>query len=110
MPTLAVPPVAPALPPMASVATVPTLPWAPVVSPAVWRVKEKFKPCSNQSVGFYFQVATKNMAGLTAMRTSCMSFEKPYKLENDRVITSKEDVTRALAALKGRYILSEHLK
>lgn len=40
----------------------------------------------------------------------CMSFEKPYKLEPDRLIAGSKDLSRALHALHPKYKLTELTK
>ena len=77
-----------------------------VRSPAIWRVKEKYRPISEDPIGDYLQVAIKNMAG-NAFGKPCMSFEKPYKLEPDRLIVGPKDLPRALHLLSLKYILTE---
>ena len=77
-----------------------------VRSPATWRIKEKCRPISEQPIGDYLQIAIKNMVGNSFGR-SCMSFEKPFKLEADRLISGPKDLSRALHLLSLKYILTE---
>lgn len=76
-----------------------------VKSPAVYRLKEKVRPISEESIGTYLQVATYNMAG-NAFGKPCMSFERPYKLEPDRLIVTDKDLKKALHVLEGKYSLT----
>lgn len=75
-----------------------------VRSPAYYRVKERCRPISEEPIGNYLQVTTKNMAG-NAFGKPCMSFEKPYKLVPDRLIVDGKDLARALHELHSRFIL-----
>lgn len=76
-----------------------------VKSPAVYRVKERVSPYAGAPLGDYLQVATYNMAG-NAFGKPCMSFEKPFKLEADRLIVTERDLKRALHELNGKYTLT----
>lgn len=78
-----------------------------IVSPAVWRVREKLRPISGESTGSYLQVATFNMAGCTPFGKPVMSFEKPYKLEDDTIVTGKQGLQIRLQQLSQRYVLTE---
>ena len=76
-----------------------------VKSPAVYRIKERFSPYAGRPVGSYLQIAIRNEAG-NAFGKPCMSFEKPWKLEPDRLIESDRDLRRALHELNGKYTLT----
>lgn len=75
-----------------------------VKSPAVWRISEKVSPYGKEPRGEYLQVATRNMAG-HFFGKPCMSFEKPWKLEADRLIVSDKDLRKALHDLRTKYDL-----
>jgi hypothetical protein len=77
-----------------------------VKSPAVYRLKDRERPISGDSIGSYLQVATYNMAG-NAFGKPCMSFEKPFKLEADRLVVTDRDLKRALHALNSKYTLTQ---
>jgi hypothetical protein len=76
-----------------------------VRSPAIYRVKERVSPYAGAPIGDYLQIATYNMAG-NAFGKPCMSFEKPFKLEPDRLILTEKDLRRALHAVHSKYILA----
>lgn len=76
-----------------------------VKSPAVYRVKDRERPISGESIGSYLQVATYNMAG-NAFGKPCVSFDKPWKLEPDRLIVTDKDLRQGLHALSGKYFLT----
>ncbi len=75
-----------------------------VRSPAIYRVKERVSPYAGAPIGDYLQIAVKNMAG-NAFGKPCMSFEKPFKLEPDRLIVGPKDLSRALHMMHHKYVL-----
>lgn len=71
-------------------------------SPATWRIVEKLSPYGKVERGWYFQLAVKNSAGF-AFGKPCMSFERPYKLEPDRVYVDPRDLKRILHDVGQRF-------
>jgi hypothetical protein len=75
---------------------------AAVPRPAIVRVVEKSSPIMGEPRGTYLQVALPNYA-LKAFGKARPSFEKPFKLEPDVLVTSQEDVNRVWPTLCAKY-------
>ena len=76
-------------------------------STVIWRIKEKYSPYAGEFRGCYLQIAVRNIAG-NAFGKQIMSFDKPWKVEPDRLIETQIDLHRALAILQKRYKLVEY--
>jgi hypothetical protein len=74
-----------------------------VRSAAIYRLVERYKPISGESIGTYIQVAVPNMAGHTMNGTSCPCWQKPYKLEPDSLVVHEVDRHRIVARLQAKY-------
>jgi|GEM_PF-3893816 len=81
-----------------------------VRSVAIYRVIERFRPLSGDSIGTYLQVAVPNLAAHTMSGKAIPSYEKPYKLEKDSLIVTDKDKARVLHYLSQKYILKDMTK
>ncbi len=78
-------------------------------SVAIVRVVERYRPISGDSIGRYLQVAIPNEAGYSFGKPM-MSFEKPYRLEPDRLIVTDADILKCLERLSKHYTLRAYVK
>lgn len=77
-------------------------------TPAIFREVEKLSPIHREERGIYLQVAVPNDAGRDFRGRPIPSFDKPYKLETDVLITRGADRARALHMWGLKYRLKEH--
>ena len=78
-------------------------------TPAVYRQVERLSPVHKEERGTYLQIAVPNDAGRDFRGNPIPSFEKPYKLETDVLITKPKDRSRALHNWGLKYKLKEHI-
>lgn len=77
--------------------------------PAIVRLVDKSSPIHGDDRGTYVQIAVPNMARYAFGKT-LPNFDKPYKLENDVLFTSTEDLERALARWLQSYDITVYSK
>lgn len=71
---------------------------------AMFRVKPRCRPYSGAPLGDYLQVAIPNLNG-KAFGHPIPNFQKPYRLCAERLITTDEDLEKALSILSKHFIL-----
>jgi hypothetical protein len=77
-------------------------------TPAIWRIVDKVSPIHQEERGTYAQIAVPNDAGRDFRGRAMPSFEKPYKLYQDVLLTNPKDLRQALHRWGLKHALKRH--
>lgn len=69
------------------------------------RVVTRYSPIHGTDIGTYLQVAIPNAAG-HRFGKPCMSWERPYKVYPDSIVTGEHDLARVLSWLDQKFMVT----